>query len=142
VTPIGLEVFDVLRIEAGIPVYGRELREDYNPLEANLRKFVSFTKGCYIGQEVIVRLDTYNKLQRRLVGFIFDTRGGVERNARVLFNDEEIGLVTSSAFSYGIQKTIGLGYVKLQYAVPGVNLKVISKGKEIFAEVINLPFSI
>jgi folate-binding protein YgfZ len=66
-TPAGTLAYDAYRVARGIPEYGAELDERVNPHEANLLSYVSFTKGCYIGQEVVARLDTYDKVQRRLV---------------------------------------------------------------------------
>ncbi|MHB1049781.1 MAG: CAF17-like 4Fe-4S cluster assembly/insertion protein YgfZ [Bacteroidota bacterium] len=61
--------YDVWRIDNGIPVSGKEIVQDFNPLELHLWEWISFSKGCYIGQEVIARLDTYNKIQRALYKF-------------------------------------------------------------------------
>ena len=66
-TPLGQEAYQAVRISHGVPEYGRELGEAYNPLEAGLIGVLDFEKGCYIGQEVIARLDTYQKVQRSLV---------------------------------------------------------------------------
>ena len=65
----GRSLFDYVRITNRIPIVGRELTEDVNPLEAQMRHLIDFDKGCYVGQEVIARLDTYDKVQRSLVGF-------------------------------------------------------------------------
>jgi folate-binding protein YgfZ len=61
--------FDLWRVRNGIPVAGKEIIQDFNPLELHLRDWISFTKGCYIGQEIIARLDTYKKVQRALYHF-------------------------------------------------------------------------
>src|SRR5207237_10549590 len=65
--PMGTTAFDWLRLAAGEPLYGYELSEQVNPLEARLNQAISFSKGCYTGQEVIARLDTYRKLKQQLV---------------------------------------------------------------------------
>jgi folate-binding protein YgfZ len=57
---------EVARIERGVPAFGSELNEDHNPLEAGLIDSISFNKGCYVGQEVVARLNTYDKVRRRL----------------------------------------------------------------------------
>ncbi|MCY3638254.1 MAG: folate-binding protein YgfZ, partial [Chloroflexi bacterium] len=64
--PVGSYALELVRIERGVAGYGSELCEDYNPLEAGLIDFISFNKGCYIGQEVVARLNTYDKVQRKL----------------------------------------------------------------------------
>ena len=68
---MGMEAYEALRVGLGAPSYDRELSEAYNPLETGLWGSISFTKGCYIGQEVIARLDTYQKVQKHLVSLSF-----------------------------------------------------------------------
>lgn len=63
----GAEEWERFRIRSGIPAHGKEITDAFNPYETNLAGAISFTKGCYIGQEVIARLDTYDKVQRELV---------------------------------------------------------------------------
>ena len=69
-SPVGADSLEIVRIEQGVPKHGAELGEDYNPLEAGLELHISGTKGCYIGQEVILRLNTYQKVQKRLRGIV------------------------------------------------------------------------
>ncbi len=90
--PCGIDALEIHRIESGFPVYGRELIEDVNPLEAGLERFVSLTKGCYIGQEVIARLDTYKKLQKRLMGLLLGDDSCVVPGARVSVQERDVGL--------------------------------------------------
>ncbi len=142
---IGHDVFDVLRVEAGIPFYGKEITRDYNPLEANLFRFVSFSKGCYIGQEVLARIDSYNKLQRRLVGLMIEDKKGklkFNKDAVVFSGDEEIGKVTSVVYSYGLQKYIALGYLRVKFAVQGEKVEIEFGGDRYEAVIIVPPFSI
>lgn len=144
VTPIGYEIFEVLRIEAGVPAYGKEITQDYNPLEANLGKFVSLSKGCYIGQEVLARIDSYNKLQRRLVGFVIErgkTKSRIEEGAFIYAGDDEIGKLTSVAYSYGFQRIIALGYVKINYAVQGERVEIRFDDDELNAIIVIPPIS-
>ncbi len=68
---MGFAAYETFRIARGIPDIGRELTNDFNPFEVGLRDAISMTKGCYIGQEVIARLDTYQKVKRKLVGILF-----------------------------------------------------------------------
>ncbi len=143
--PIGHEIFEVLRIEAGFPIYGKEITQEYNPLEANLGKYVSFSKGCYIGQEVLTRIDSHNKLQRKLVGFVIEkgkTKSRVKEGADVYSGDEEIGKLTSVDFSYGFQKVIALGYVKIKYAIQGEKVEIRSDDDKFPATIVIPPFSI
>ncbi len=132
------EAFEAIRVEAGKPAYGKEIDERFNPLEAGLQAFISFDKGCYIGQEVVARLDTYDKVQRGLVGLI--PRGDApEPGARLEVDGKEAGLVTSVAYSPGLGRRIALGYVRKRHAAPGTTLGV-SDGKQHTIEVAALPF--
>src|SRR4030095_4779257 len=67
-SPLGEEAYEMVRIEFGVPRFGRELTIDQNPLEARLDDAISWTKGCYVGQEVIARLDSRQKVSKLLVG--------------------------------------------------------------------------
>jgi folate-binding protein YgfZ len=104
------ETFEQLRIEEGVPVYGRELTPDVNPLEAGLQNFVSFTKGCYVGQEVIARLDTYKKLQRSLKGFVVEGVM-VEGPGIIESQGKEVGITTSWAYSPIVGAGVALGFL-------------------------------
>jgi aminomethyltransferase len=100
--------YDYLRIEAGLPRFGQELTGDYIPLEANLWADVSFNKGCYIGQEIIARMESRGKLAKKLVQFTAETP--LEPGSTILANGKNAGTVTSTAV--GPNGAIGLGYVK------------------------------
>jgi tRNA-modifying protein YgfZ len=100
--------YDFLRIEAGLPRFGRELTGDYIPLEANLWADVSFNKGCYIGQEIIARMESRGKLAKKLVKLTADHP--LEPGSTIQVEGKNGGTVTSTAV--GPHGTIGLGYVK------------------------------
>ena len=107
-----------VRVERGIPAFGKELTEDYNPHEANLVHHVSFSKGCYIGQEVIARLQTYKKVSKYLVGLRW--RGdGLEPGSFLAHGGKRVGIVTSVARVPHTGANVGLGYVRKQFAAPG-----------------------
>ncbi|MBM3947943.1 MAG: aminomethyl transferase family protein [SAR202 cluster bacterium] len=106
-------VVETVRIMRGIPVHGHELGEDFNPLEAGLKPFISFTKGCYVGQEVVARLNTYQKAQRRLVGLKWGTDAPVKAGAELKLDGQVVGVLTSFArLPTGLIINVGLGYVK------------------------------
>ena len=108
------ESFEQWRIEHGIPVAKKEILQDYNPLELNLWDWISFTKGCYIGQEVIARIDTYKKIQRQLC-LVSSNKQLTEREVLVDDSGAEIGKLTSVInIASGF---IGLAIVKMKYAV-------------------------
>ncbi len=121
---IGEEAFQIIRVESGMPDWGTELTEEYNPHEARLLNAVSFTKGAYTGQEVIARLDTYGTVQKYLM--IVDIFGQLDEPppVKIAYNHQIIGTLTSYAFDPISQQHVGLGYVDRTYTVDGLNLKV------------------
>ena len=106
--PIDEAAYDYLRIEAGLPRFGRELTLDYIPLEADLWPDVSFSKGCYVGQEIIARMESRGKLAKRLVRL----RPGapLAAGAEITANSRAVGAITSAADGPG--GPVALGYVK------------------------------
>jgi folate-binding protein YgfZ len=129
-----------LRVELGVPRTGREIEERVNPLEAGLVRFVSFSKGCYIGQEVIARLDTYKKLQRRLRGFIFPEGYENETPGSLFVDGIESGWTTSHAHSFKAGKQIALGYLKLFPEPVAVTFVANGTEREVALSVVDLPF--
>ena len=116
---VGGEALDLVRVERGVPAFGRELTEAFNPLEAGLIDIISFTKGCYVGQEVVARLNTYDKVQKRLMGMRWGA--GAEPGAKLVLDGKQVGVVTSAAASTA-GGGVGLGYVRLAHASAGVVL--------------------
>jgi folate-binding protein YgfZ len=115
---------EAARIRRGIPACGSELNLDHNPLEAGLRDAISFDKGCYVGQEVIARLNTYDKVARRLVGLrIPEDRLVVAGRTKLYRNEAEVGVVTSVAKLDGVE-TVALGYVKTRSAESGDSVQL------------------
>ena len=139
--PVGADASETLRIEAGIPRYGVDMDETNVVTETNLDEAVSFTKGCYIGQEIIARIKYRGHVAKKLTGVILEGKVSLETNAKILASDnKEIGRVTSLAFSPRLKRTIALGYVKYDYLAPGTGVKVVSAEKELPATVAELPF--
>ena len=101
-------LYEALRIEAGRPGFGQELTEDWNPLEMGQADAVSFTKGCYIGQEVIARLRTYDKVKRRLLRLEFPGADPIPSGAK-LGGAAGSGILTSAAPVPGEARTVALG---------------------------------
>lgn len=114
-------VAEAWRILRGLPVAGHELTEDHNPLEAGLWDAVDFDKGCYVGQEVVARLNTYDKVSRVLVGFRCPVLP--QRGAAMLDGDRRVGVVTSALVPPGHRDTVGLAYVKKEHAASGSRLR-------------------
>jgi len=135
-TPAGEEAVEAVRVERGVPVYGRELGEEYNPLETGLRPIISFTKGCYVGQEVVARLDTYKKVQRRLAGLRWEADARVDAGADIVLDGEGVGVLTSAA-RLPDGAGVGLGYVKRGVA-EGAGVSVDILGKLIQARLVEM----
>jgi folate-binding protein YgfZ len=136
-TPLGLEAWDALRAQQGVPAHGQEMGDDYNPLEAGLVGAISFTKGCYIGQEVIARLDTYQRVQKRLAMLRLSPGARASQGATLNQGGQGVGFVTSLARLPG-GELLGLGYVRTAAATPGNRLQLGEDGRE-WAEVVKLP---
>lgn len=138
---IGEDAYNVYKIENGIPSDPNELNDLYNPHEANLIDLVDFKKGCYIGQEVIARLDTYDKVQKNLIGLCLPDQIETNDKYKLLDNNKnEIGNITSIAFSPKLKKHIGLGYVKKSLAVQGEKVVAQNGAESLEVMVHELPF--
>ena len=119
-TTVSPEVEEILRIEAGIARYGVDMDETNVVTETNLDDAVSYTKGCYLGQEIIVRIKHRGHVAKKLTGVSFETDQPIEAGAVIKSTgDKEIGRVTSVTFSPKLQATIGLGYVRYEHLSPG-----------------------
>src|SRR5262245_25448145 len=130
---------ETIRIEAGVPRFTRDMDEETIPLEAGIEsRAISFSKGCYVGQEVIVRVlhRGHGRVARKLVGLIVAAGQPPVVGAVVRSGDREIGSITSSTWSPALQKPIALGYVHRDFVMPGTT--VIVGGAP--AEVTTLPF--
>ena len=118
--PAGDQAFHTRRVSLVVPFPGTELTADVNPLEAGLKNLISFTKGCYVGQEVVARLDTYDKVQRSLVALTGD--GELSAGAELRSGDKRAGVVTyaSPLEISGVRHA--LGYVRRDYLEEGTQL--------------------
>ncbi len=139
--PLGSEAYEMLRVESGVPAHGREITEEFNPLEARLDAAVHWSKGCYTGQEVIARLDSRHKIQKFLVGLLVDPGGVPEPRSRVFAGAQEVGVVTSVVPSLEMRRIIALGYVRNEHEKPGTRVEIRSAGSSIGADVVALPFA-
>ena len=137
---VGLDALEILRIEAGVPVFGRDMTEDTIPVEANLTDAISYTKGCYVGQEVIARLDARGHVNRRLMGLRLDGDALPQAGDVIVSPEREVGWVTSAAFSPALQQPIAMGYIRREVNAPGTVLSVQSNGAALAGNVVELPF--
>src|SRR5206468_5865573 len=105
---------EIVRIESGRPRFGVDMDDETIPLEAGIEdRAISRTKGCYVGQEVIIRvLDRgHGRVARRLVGLAFAAETPPVPGAKISVGDREVGRVTSAVQSPALGRPIGLGYV-------------------------------
>src|SRR5438128_2242391 len=137
---VSLETLETLRIEAGIPRFGVDMEETTVVTEANLDEAVSFTKGCYLGQEIIVRIKHRGHVAKKLTGMILGEKAELKRDAKVRSTDDkEIGRVTSSTFSPRLDQAIALGYLKYDYLPAETRVKAFVDETEFDGEVAELP---
>jgi folate-binding protein YgfZ len=138
--PISDATFETLRIEAGLPLYGIDMDENNVVTETNLDDAVSFTKGCYLGQEIIVRIKHRGHVAKKLSGVVLKDSTPVPRNSKIISSEgKEIGRVTSSTFSPSLDRAIALGYLKYDYLAAGTEVKVAGPESETNATVSDLP---
>jgi glycine cleavage system T protein len=137
---VGEQALDILRIEAGIPRYGIDFTEDNLLLETGLDHAVSFTKGCYLGQEVIERIRSRGHVNRKLVGLFIDGRTAASPGAAICAAAKEVGSITSSVYSPSLGGLIALGYVHRDFWSAGTKLLVKHDNALIPAMVSDLPF--
>jgi aminomethyltransferase len=138
--PIGLGARDTLRLEAKMALYGHELSEEINPLEAGVGWAVNFDKGDFVGREALLRVKE-QRPARRLVGFRMVERGGAPRAGyEVQVNGEPVGHVTSGTFSPTLMESIGLALVRRDAAGVGKPLDIMIRGRPVRAEQVKTPF--
>jgi folate-binding protein YgfZ len=115
-----LEQYEALRIECGVPAMGRELTERTIPEESGVvERSVSFTKGCYTGQELVARIDSRGgNVPRRLRGLVLDGDDRPEAGAAVTVGGAECGTITSAAWSERLEAVVALAYVKRDVEIP------------------------
>jgi len=115
------EALDVLRIEAGTPLLGRELDEDVLPPEARLDRAISARKGCYVGQKIVARVRARGQVNHLLVGLVADDDRPPPVDAKLVVGGKRVGEITSACRSASAG-AIALGYVRREHAEPGTAL--------------------
>lgn len=141
IKPIGTQARETLRLEAGLPKAGPDLNEDIVPPEANLEgKAFSLNKGCYPGQEVVARMDTYGSVRRHLVGIVMKDSTVPAREAKLFAGDREVGWISSAVRSLQLGQVIAFGFPLRDFSKPGTALSVEIEGKRHDATVQALPF--
>jgi len=139
----GWEAMEMARIEAGLPRYGQDMDETNIPLEAGLEtRAISYTKGCYVGQEVINRIHSVGQVAKALRGLELTTTGRdlPARGHKLYLRGKEVGYVTSALDSPTFKRHIALGYVRREVNQPGTSLSLHAETDGPEATVIELPF--
>jgi tRNA-modifying protein YgfZ len=138
-----LETLDIVRLEAGRPAFLVDMDEQTIPLEAGLEhRAISFTKGCYVGQEVIVRVMHRGggRVARRLVGISL-SKGVLPKGGELISSgDRQIGRLTSVGWSPALGTGIALGYVQRDFSEPGTIVNVGIGPAQLSGEIAPLPF--
>lgn len=142
IRPVGWRSVEILRIEAGLPRFGSDMDDFIIPVEAGLEEqAISYTKGCYVGQEVIARIKTYGHVNKRLMGLRVEGDRLPATGSKIIDPEgKEVGWITSAVFSPGLGGVIALGYVRPQAASEGAAVSVAVDDRRTEATVSRLPF--
>lgn len=138
--PVGATALASLRVEAGVACFGHDVDESTLLMEAPLEHLVSYTKGCYIGQEIVARIKHRGHVNRFLTGLVLDGSDAPPSGAKVLAEGKEIGHVTSAIQSLALKRPIALAYLRREYLDPGTAVNVSHRETSIPAQVTSLPF--
>jgi aminomethyltransferase len=141
VVPCGLGARDTLRLEAGMPLYGHELNETINPIQAGLGWAVKVDKGEFIGHDALAHaIEEAGRVPER-VGLELEGKRAAREGSPVLLNEKSpMGMVTSGSYVPWLDRSIAMGYVAPQAARPGTALQVDIRGTLTPARVVPLPF--
>jgi aminomethyltransferase len=139
IVPVGLGARDTLRLEMKYALYGNDIDETTNPLEAGLGWVVKLSKGDFIGRGALERIQAAG-LRRRLVGFEMVDRAVPRHGYRLLKEDVEIGVVTSGSYGPAVDRYIGIGYLATPHSRVGEAIAVDVRGKPQRARVVRTPF--
>ncbi len=138
---IGTQVREALRMEAGLPKAGSDLNEEIVPPEADLEgKAFSLNKGCYPGQEVVARMDTYGNVRRKFVGLFLMDPIIPPHGAKLYSGAREVGWISSAIHSPQFNKTIAFGFPLRDFSTAGTELTVECDGSKHTATIHSLPF--
>ncbi len=133
--PVGLSALEILRIEQCVPKIGLDVNENTIVLEAGYTDAISYSKGCYMGQEVVARATHIGRVNKRLVQLQLETETPPAAGSTLQYEGKEVGLITSSAYSPGTRTVVGLGYVARELAKQDTNLAVGTGGHAVLARI-------
>jgi aminomethyltransferase len=140
-TPVGFEALDLWRIAKGVPLYGQDISERYLPQETEQMQALHFSKGCYVGQEIVERIRSRGQVHRGLAGFaIQDAAAAISPGTKIQREGKDVGEITSVALmpshnGSGARK-LALGYIRREAGAAGTEVTVGGAA----ARVSNLPF--
>jgi folate-binding protein YgfZ len=136
-----LRAWEILRVEAGTPAYGKDMDESTLALEiGRTSQAICYTKGCFLGQEPLVRIRDLGHVNRSLTGLKLTGSDVVPHRSRLFRDGKEVGFVTSSVYSPRLGSAIALAYVRRGHLDSGTPLEVEVDGKRLTAVVVGLPF--
>lgn len=139
IQPIGLAARDSLRLEMGFCLYGNDIDQTTNPLEAGLGWITKLKKQNFIAKDVLLKVKSEG-LKRKLVPLITEEKSFPRKGYDITLSGKKVGTLTSGTVSPILEKAIALGYVEVQYAAENTELNFLIRGKEIPAKVTKLPF--
>lgn len=137
--PVGLAARDTLRLEAGMPLYGHEIDETKNPLEAGLKFGVKLKKGDFIGRNALLQVKEKG-IEQKLVCLELETKRIGRQGSKILLEGEEVGVITSGTFSPTLQKSIAMGYVPSGKSEAGQEFSIQIGRGEHKLRVVKAPF--
>ena len=137
---VGARAQNILRVEAGMPRYGVDFNEENLLLEVGLDNSYSYTKGCYLGQEVVERIRSRGHVNRKLCGLLLDGNTPADAGDAIAASGSEVGKITSSVASLALNRPIALGYIHRDFWSPDTQLTVRHGANSITATVTQLPF--
>ena len=138
--PVGATALEWLRVEAGRPWFGVDYDENNLLMEALTSDYASFTKGCYVGQEVVIRIEHQGHLNKKLCGLLLDGETIPGRGAPIRLGERTVGHVTSAVRSPALDRAIALGYLRRECWEPGTRLRIAADPEPADAETVALPF--
>jgi aminomethyltransferase len=136
---VGLGARDTLRLEAAMPLYGHELSEQINPLEAGLAFAVNLDGRDFVGRNALAAVKQHSPTRVR-VGLELNGKRSAREGYRVFANGNPVGEITSGTFSPTLQKPIAMAYVPPEHAQIGADLTIDIRGTTEHAKIVNLPF--
>ena len=140
IEPIGLAARDTLRLEKGYCLYGNDIDETTNPLEAGLGWITKLAKGEFNGSSIISDVKTKGA-SRKLVGLVVKVEKFIARHGYEIFsNGQNVGKVTSGNIAPSLNAAIAMGYVPTELSTPGTMVEISARGKTFPAEVVKVPF--